>query len=255
MVEPYAVHCTFQYGGNIGKRNRMREAMIFEDNSTYYGMGGRESFVSFDLEKTPSMSPKEFKRLNYTQKKLYNIQGIDMQMDSVWPAMGLSHLFGRTLIMPKFTSYCDRYWTPLDDCRVPGALSQRLPFEAPMDYILDPIGMSDDASPDFQVSWREASFLANPRCPESIKRSKITIYSSKAASEVTERFSLKDGGKSFKCFFLFHLASNGTNCLVVRSRGCPPSQHFNVAAQDGSHSLCLRQDLALQEPQRCVSRI
>lgn len=28
------------------------------------------------------------------------------------------------------------------------------------------------------VSWREHSFLDNPRCPESVKRSKLTIYSS-----------------------------------------------------------------------------
>ena len=35
-VEPYAVHCTFQYGANAGKRNRMREAMIFEVDEEYY---------------------------------------------------------------------------------------------------------------------------------------------------------------------------------------------------------------------------
>ena len=35
-VEPYAVHCTFQYGANAGKRNRMREAVIFEDDEEYY---------------------------------------------------------------------------------------------------------------------------------------------------------------------------------------------------------------------------
>ncbi len=40
-VEPYAVHCTFQYGANLGKRNRMREAMIFEDEEEYY-TGGEE---------------------------------------------------------------------------------------------------------------------------------------------------------------------------------------------------------------------
>ena len=35
------MHCTFQYGANGGKRNRMREAMIFEDEDTYY-TGGKE---------------------------------------------------------------------------------------------------------------------------------------------------------------------------------------------------------------------
>ena len=37
-----AVHCTFQYGANPGKRNRLREAMLFEDPPEYYtgGAGG-----------------------------------------------------------------------------------------------------------------------------------------------------------------------------------------------------------------------
>ena len=35
-VEPYAAHCTFQISANMGKRNRMREAMIFEDEPEYY---------------------------------------------------------------------------------------------------------------------------------------------------------------------------------------------------------------------------
>ena len=35
-VEPFAAHCTFQISANMGKRNRMREAMIFEDEPEYY---------------------------------------------------------------------------------------------------------------------------------------------------------------------------------------------------------------------------
>lgn len=195
MVEPYAVHATFQYGGNIGKRNRMREAMIFEDSSTYYGAGTQERFVMIDLERFPNMSSKVFQStLNYTQKKFYNVEGLGLQLQSVWPGLALAHLFGRTFIMPKFTCYCDRYWMPLDDCRLPGALKQRLPFECPMDYVLDPIGLTDEASPDFVIPWRESSFLSNPRCPESVKRSKLTIYTSKDSLEVSERYSVQDGG-------------------------------------------------------------
>jgi hypothetical protein len=195
MVEPYAVHATFQYGGNIGKRNRMREAMIFEDNSTYYGLGSQEKFIMVDLEKSPSLSAKLFSStMNYTQKKVYNMEGLDMQLQSVWPGIALSHLFSRTFIVPKFTCYCDRYWMPLDDCRIPGALKQRLPFECPMDYVLDPIGLTDDASPEFIISWRENSFLINPRCPDSVKRSKLTVYTAKDSLEVSERYSMQDGG-------------------------------------------------------------
>ena len=40
---------------------------------------------------------------------------------------------------PKLACYCDRYWAPLEDCRLPGAIQQRLPFLCPMDHVLDPI--------------------------------------------------------------------------------------------------------------------
>ena len=85
---------------------------------------------------------------------------------------------------PKLACYCDRYWTPLEDCRVPGASQQRLPFLCPMDYVLDPIGLVDDSS-TLPVKWREHSFLNNPRCPESVKRSKLTIYTSVVSSSAT----------------------------------------------------------------------
>ena len=32
------------------------------------------------------------------------------------------------------------------------------------------------------VKWREHSFLDNPRCPESVKRSKLTVYTSVVSS-------------------------------------------------------------------------
>ncbi len=35
-MQPYAVHCTFQYGANPGKRNRLREAQLFYDPPEYY---------------------------------------------------------------------------------------------------------------------------------------------------------------------------------------------------------------------------
>eukprot|EP00955_Chlamydomonas_euryale_P001806 20198-Chlamydomonas_euryale.AAC.5 len=44
--------------------------------------------------------------------------------------------------MPRIACYCDRYWMPLDDCRLPGATQQRLPFVCPMDYVLDPISLT-----------------------------------------------------------------------------------------------------------------
>ncbi|GJM95799.1 hypothetical protein PR202_ga12577 [Eleusine coracana subsp. coracana] len=44
-LEPYAVHTTFQYAGTEGKRNRLREAMLFVDQPSYYDSPG--GFISF----------------------------------------------------------------------------------------------------------------------------------------------------------------------------------------------------------------
>lgn len=35
-LQPYVAHATFQYSGTPGKRNRFREAMLFEDPPEYY---------------------------------------------------------------------------------------------------------------------------------------------------------------------------------------------------------------------------
>ncbi|KAH9614722.1 hypothetical protein KSS87_019584 [Heliosperma pusillum] len=40
-LEPYAVHTTFQYAGTVGKRHRLREAMVFYDPPEYYNSPDR----------------------------------------------------------------------------------------------------------------------------------------------------------------------------------------------------------------------
>eukprot|EP00798_Chlamydomonas_sp_ICE-L_P028760 gene28760-31942_t len=171
-VEPYAVHCTFQYGGNIGKRNRMREAMLFYDDEEYYT---GDNYIMIDVKTTPTMNPEEFLKLNYTQMKAYNVKGLNWQLASIFPSLGMSYLFNRSLILPKVACFCDRYWQALDMCRLPGALKQRLPFVAPMDYVLQPEFFTDDHS-TVTFRWREHSFLDNPRCPQKDAMAKYSQY-------------------------------------------------------------------------------
>ncbi|KAL6754384.1 nucleotide-diphospho-sugar transferase-domain-containing protein [Haematococcus lacustris] len=190
-VQPLMVHCTFQYGANAGKRNRMREAMLFNDPPEYFTGA---SYVSVAVPKAPSMGPTAFAALNYTEKKAYNVQGLHMQLDAVYAGIGLAAMFNRSIIVPRIACYCDRYWGPLEDCRLPGAAQERLPFVCPMDYVLDPIGMTDAAS-SLLVSWREHAFLDNPRCPQAVRTSRLTVYSTeKAAENGTDKWSASDGG-------------------------------------------------------------
>ena len=46
-THPYMVHTTFQYGGAQGKRHRLREGMIWEDEPSYYA---EPDFLHFDLD-------------------------------------------------------------------------------------------------------------------------------------------------------------------------------------------------------------
>ena len=47
----HQVHTTFQYGGAQGKRHRLRESMVWEDEPSYYA---EPDFLHFDLDVTPN---------------------------------------------------------------------------------------------------------------------------------------------------------------------------------------------------------
>ncbi|GFR49885.1 hypothetical protein Agub_g11989 [Astrephomene gubernaculifera] len=189
-VKPYAVHCTFQYGANAGKRNRLREAMLFHDPPEYYT---GDSYVSVELRRVPSATWSQHSARNNTAMKRYHFRGLDMQLEAVWPAIRVAAVTNRSLIVPPLACYCDKYWTELEQCRVPGAFQTRIPFLCPMDHVLDPIFMNDPAS-EYQVRWREHSFLANPRCPNWVKRSWVTFYSSASVSKPVEKWVVQEGG-------------------------------------------------------------
>jgi hypothetical protein len=50
LLQPYALHATFQFAGTPGKRHRMREFMLFDDPPEYYDH--KVGFVSFQVSMT-----------------------------------------------------------------------------------------------------------------------------------------------------------------------------------------------------------
>ncbi|KAG2443875.1 hypothetical protein HXX76_002216 [Chlamydomonas incerta] len=189
-VKPYAVHCTFQYGANAGKRNRLREARLFADPPSYYT---DDTYVSVELRRVPSATWADHSAKNNSAMKRYHFRGLDMQLESVWPAVRVAAVANRSLIVPKLACYCDKYWTELDKCRVPGAGQTRIPFLCPMDHVLDPIFMNDAATP-WSLRWREHSFLDNPRCPDWVRQSRVTFISSPTATKPVEKWVVQEGG-------------------------------------------------------------
>jgi len=88
--------------------------------------------------------------------------------------LGIAHALNRDLILPRMLCYCDFMWKEMKACRVGGAETMRLPFECPMDHVLDtPKWFEDRArlTPFLNVSVREANFLLSPRILASTQSS------------------------------------------------------------------------------------
>lgn len=76
---------------------------------------------------------------------------------------------------------CNRFWTPLHRCRIPGSDAEDLPFICPMDHIFE---LQQMAPQVFGLPIREHSFFDNPRGPES-RPSDAVILHSRAAPPPT----------------------------------------------------------------------
>ena len=51
--------------------------------------------------------------------------------------LGIGKALGREVILPRMLCYCDYMWKEMKACRVGGAETMRLPFDCPMDHVLD----------------------------------------------------------------------------------------------------------------------
>ena len=74
--------------------------------------------------------------------------------------LGIGKALGREVILPRMLCYCDYMWKEMKACRVGGAETMRLPFDCPMDHVLDTPRWFESS---LGVGVREASFLSNAR--------------------------------------------------------------------------------------------
>jgi hypothetical protein len=82
--------------------------------------------------------------------------------------LGIGKALGREVILPRMLCYCDFMWKEMKACRVGGAESMRLPFDCPMDHVLDTPRWFEN---DLGVGVRESSFLSSPRVPANVSGS------------------------------------------------------------------------------------
>lgn len=102
-IRPFSVHTTFQYGGADGKRWRLREAMLWEDEPSYYDpLGGllryEPDVPSSLLHPRGGMHAKD------------HIALVEHQLAQLGSAFALARALGRKLILPPLFCGFDKAW-------------------------------------------------------------------------------------------------------------------------------------------------
>lgn len=167
-LEPYAVHTTFQYAGTDGKRQRLREGMLFYDPPEYYDAPG--GFLSFK----PSI-PKTL-MLDGEHNLESHFALVNYQIRQIRSALAVALLLNRTLVMPPLWCRLDRLWFPH-----PGVLQgsiTRQPFLCPLDHVFEVnVMLKDLPIEEFgpKINIREYSFLDNPALPKQVKESWLDV--------------------------------------------------------------------------------
>ncbi|EEE59420.1 hypothetical protein OsJ_11574 [Oryza sativa Japonica Group] len=167
-LEPYAVHTTFQYAGTVGKRHRLREAMLFFDQPSYYDSPG--GFLSF----RPNIPKSLLLDGAHTVKSHFAL--VNYQLKQIRTALAIASLLKRTLVMPPLWCRLDRMWFGH-----PGVLEgtmTRQPFLCPMDHVFEVhVMLKDLPKEEFgpHIDFREYSFLENPSLPKQVKESFLEV--------------------------------------------------------------------------------
>jgi len=169
-TQPYMVHTTFQYGGAQGKRHRLREAMIWEDDEAYYnppqGLLRFEVDIPEDLVYPngadgvdPATGTLDFARRHSVAQ---HFALVHHQLAQIRDALALARALGRVLILPRLVCGLDRYWAPHDGI-IPGSATRLPLLECPADHVIDLERMGKP-----ETTLREHTLLCNPRTPKAV---------------------------------------------------------------------------------------
>ena len=165
-VDPIAVHATYSLDNHdaLAKAQRFREAGMWQvDNDAYYA----GKYLALNHSISPSVQAavdKYVKRGEAPSNIDVHSKALASYVAELRDALALAHSLQRTLILPRWTCYCDRLWSGSDDifhfgCMYPGAQDGKfVPFVCPMDHVLSPTVWSREGHP-----YRDAAFLESPR--------------------------------------------------------------------------------------------
>lgn len=151
-LNPYAVHATYTLDRHdgIAKAQRFREAGLWRAETPW---PASTRYLALNSSMPPSMQSK----LDDYVRRQMAVSNIDVHLEALTAyvaelrdALALALALGRTLVLPRWTCYCDRLWSGSDDifhfgCMYPGAQDgQFVPFVCPMDHVLSPHAWAAD---------------------------------------------------------------------------------------------------------------
>ena len=189
---PLSVHLTYQFAEGStfahGKRQRMRQAGLWlVDDDTYFtGRYITAASESANLMPIQTLGP----HVPSSEAIARHLAEARHRSDVLRALLGIAKASGRTLILPRMLCYCDYMWKEMKSCRVGGAESMRLPFDCPMDHVLDTPRWFEKNELLDKVGLREPSFLNNPRVPLNVSGSSISVKLGKALTDVQVRAAL-----------------------------------------------------------------
>ena len=188
-AQPLSVHMTYQFAEGskfaYGKRQRLREAGLWlVDDDAYYN--GRYVTVSAAAANLP-VKPMGV-GVDSRDAVTYHLEESAHRAKVIRALIGIGKATGRDVILPRMLCYCDFMWKEMRNCRVGGAESMRLPFDCPMDHVLDTPRFFESG---FGVGVREANFLKNPRVPANVSSSVARVSLPKGLNDVEVLAALK----------------------------------------------------------------
>ena len=161
-VDPIAVHATYSLDNHdaLAKTQRFREAGLWTVDPPEYHAG---RYLALNHTLAPSVQAavdKYVKRGEPPSNIDVHGRALASYIAELRDALALATSLRRTLVLPRWTCYCDRLWSGSDDifhfgCMYPGAQDGKfVPFVCPMDHVLSPTAWSAAGQP-----YRDAAFL------------------------------------------------------------------------------------------------
>jgi hypothetical protein len=165
-VPPIAVHATYSLDNHdaLAKAQRFREAGLWAvDDDAYYQ--GKFLALNYSLAPAVQAAVDGYVRKGEAPSNIdVHSKSLASYVAELRDALALATALGRTLVLPRWTCYCDRLWSGSDDifhfgCMYPGAQDGRfVPFVCPMDHVLSPTTWAREGT-----AYRDAAFLDAPR--------------------------------------------------------------------------------------------